>query len=70
MKEIEKIFNYRFKFKPMTLGMSHEVSIIEFLDTQDGTVYKIETYTGVSIETILENIIKDKRDSKLNKILL
>ena len=69
IKGIEKLFKGRFKFSLTTYNMNTHDAIITFKDTTDGIVYKIEMATAVSLETILENIIKDKRDNKLKNVL-
>lgn len=69
MKEIEDLFKGRFKFGLTTFNPQTHDALITFTDTYDGMIYKIEMVTAISIETILENIIKDKRDNKLKKIL-
>ena len=43
--------------------------IVSFIDNLDNIHYKIEMATAVSIETILENIIQEKRNKKINNIL-
>jgi uncharacterized membrane protein len=43
--------------------------IVSFIDTLDNMQYKIEMATAVSLETILENIIQEKREKKINNIL-
>ncbi len=68
IQNIEKQFNFRFKFKPITHNNWYE-TIVEFTDTNDGMIYKIEMLTAISLETILENIIKDKRDNKITNVL-
>ena len=65
IQNIEKQFNFRFKFKPITHNNWYE-PIVEFTDTNDGM---IEMLTAISLETILENIIKDKRDNKITNVL-
>jgi len=69
IKSIEKLFKGRFKFSLTTNNIHTYDAIITFKDTTDGMVYKIEMSTAVSLETILENIIKDKRDNKLKNVL-
>lgn len=69
IKGIEKYFNGRFKFGLTTHNLNTYDPIITFKDTSDGMVYKIEMATDVSLETILENIIQEKRDKKIKNIL-
>ncbi len=67
--QIEKKFKGRFKFELTTHNMHTFDPIVSFIDTLDNMQYKIEMATAVSLETILENIIKEKRDKKINTIL-
>ena len=69
IKQIEKKFKGRFKFGLITHNVHTYDSIVTFIDTLDNFQYKIEMVTAVSLETILENIIQDKRDKKINNIL-
>lgn len=69
INKIEKDFKYRFKFELSTLNPYANNPIITFSDTKDGMIYKIEMLTAISLETILENIIKEKRDNKIKNIL-
>ena len=68
-KEKENLFKKRFKFEPIMFNPFTYDPIVEFTDVTDGTLYKIEMATAVSLETILENIIKEKRDKKIKNIL-
>jgi hypothetical protein len=69
IKKIEKDFNYRFKFEATELNMDTYDAIVSFKDTYDEKFYKIEMSTAILLETILENIIKEKRDTKIVGIL-
>ena len=69
IKSIEKLFKGRFKFSLTTHNIHTYYAIITFKDTTDGMVYKIEMVTAISLETILENIIQEKREKKINNIL-
>lgn len=69
IENIEKVFKNRFKFGLTTHNLHTYDPIVTFRDTTDGMVYKIEMATAVSLETILKNIIKEKRDTKIKNIL-
>lgn len=69
IKKIEKMYKGRFKFGLTTHNVQTYDPVVTFIDTLDNFQYKIEMGTAVSLETILENIIQEKRDKKINNIL-
>ncbi len=69
IKRVEKKFKGRFKFELTTHNINTYDPVVTFIDTLDNFQYKIEMATAVSLETILENIIQEKRDKKINTIL-
>jgi hypothetical protein len=69
INQIEKKFKGRFKFALTTHNIDTYDPIVSFVDTLDNIQYKIEMATAISLETILENIIQEKRDKKINNIL-
>jgi len=68
LKLIEIKYRNRFKFSNTFFGKTCN-PIFNFIDQQDGTEYTIEAGLNVDLESVLENIIKDKRNLKINQIL-
>jgi hypothetical protein len=68
LKLIEIKYRNRFKFSNTFFGKTCN-PIFSFIDQQDGTEYTIEAGLNVDLESVLENIIKDKRNLKINQIL-
>jgi hypothetical protein len=69
LKLIEIKYKNRFKFFNTVFAEKTFSPIFHFIDQQDGTEYTIEAGLNVDLESVLENIIKDKRNLKINQIL-
>jgi len=69
INQIERKFKGRFRFELTTHNTHTYDPIVSFVDTLDNIQYKIEMATAISLETILENIIQEKRDKKINNVL-
>ena len=69
LKLIENQFNQRFKFKNTYFCEKTLHPIYTFIDTWDQTEYRVESSMNVQLEIVLQNIIKDKRNLKINQRL-
>jgi len=69
LKLIEKQYNSRFVFSNTTFCEKTLYPIFRFTDTWDNKEYIVESSTDVLLENVLHNIIVDKRNTKIDKIL-
>lgn len=69
LKNIEMKYRNRFKFSNTVFSEKTFFPIYHFLDQQDGTEYTIEAGLNVDLESVLDNIISEKRNTTINQIL-
>jgi hypothetical protein len=68
LKLIEIKYRNRFKFSNTFFGKTCN-PIFSFIDQQDGTEYTIEAGLNVDLESVLDNIISEKRNTTISHIL-
>jgi len=69
LKNIEIKYRNRFKFFNTVFSEITLNPIFHFIDQQDGTEYTIEAGLNVDLESVLDNIISEKRNTTISHIL-
>jgi hypothetical protein len=69
LKNIEMKYRNRFKFFNTVFSEITLNPIFHFIDQQDGTEYTIEAGLNVDLESVLDNIISEKRNTTISQIL-
>lgn len=69
LKNIEMKYRNRFKFFNTVFSEITLFPIFNFIDQQDGTEYTIEAGLNVDLESVLDNIISEKRNTTISQIL-
>lgn len=70
LKLIEEKFYFRFKFYNTTFCEKTFYPTYRFIDTIDKTEYILDCGPDVDLQTVLQNLIIEKRNSKIDEIIL
>jgi hypothetical protein len=69
IEEAKEIYKDRFKFNLTVYNESTLEPTVSFIDKLDGISYKIILHHHILLDRILENIIIEKRDNKIESII-
>ena len=67
--EVKEIYKDRFKFNLTIYDKSTLEPTVSFVDKLDGISYKVTLHHHMLLEKIIENIIIEKRNNKIESIL-
>jgi hypothetical protein len=67
--EVKKIYKDRFKFNLTVYNETTLEPTISFVDMLDGKAYKIVLHHHILLDRVIENIVVEKRDNKIESIL-
>jgi hypothetical protein len=67
--EIKEIYKHRFRFNLIVYDKNTLEPTISFVDKLDGISYKVTLHHHMLLDKIIENIIIEKRDNKIESIL-
>jgi hypothetical protein len=69
IEEAKEIYKDRFRFNLTVYDKNTLEPTVSFIDKLDGVSYKIILHHHILLDRILENIIIEKRDNKIESII-